>query len=155
MPWAFYMKYNRKHKSLTLDLSKHMSHKLHMPMGEMTLNHQEIKHFIHKYDYRKLDYFSIMPIEGPFDTTLRFKDLDQKTYMRTHAVCQKDPSGFHCILFDDKDVHDMTLFYKQIKDIEPIQIELAEGELQRTFESKQQIKIFQDHLAHIAKRDAN
>jgi len=63
IPWAFYMKYNLRQKTMTIHLSKTMMAKLELLTEMLHLDDHEIKEFIHRYDFRKLDYFCTHPLE--------------------------------------------------------------------------------------------
>ena len=72
IPWAFYMKYEKTKKEMTIFFSNRMKQMLELSLDSMTLTENELKEFVHKYDQRKLDYFSNQKMTGPFNRTMRF-----------------------------------------------------------------------------------
>ena len=156
MPWAFYMKYDTHQKQMTLELSHQMLSKLHVSFDELILENEDIKSFVHKYDYRKLEYFGHLKTDGPFDTTFRFKSFDGKSYLRTHAICQKSSEGFSCVLFEDQVLNQLGITYKNIiKQDQHVQIELDEQELEKTLDNRHEVKVLKKHLTQMMARATN
>jgi len=101
LAWAFFLTYDHRKQRLELKLSETFQEKHHMNQASLIFEHETLKACIHKYDYRKLAYFS----EGhskTFDTQLRFKLKKDKTYLKTQAICQALPHGFECVLIEEK-----------------------------------------------------
>ncbi len=67
IPWAFYMKYEKNKKEMTIFFSNRMKQMMELSLDSMSFSEDDLKEFIHKYDQRKLDYFSNQKINGPFN----------------------------------------------------------------------------------------
>ena len=150
IPWAFYIKYEKTKKEMTIFFSNRMKQLMELSLDSMTLSENELKEFVHKYDQRKLAYFSNQTITGPFNTTMRFKTTHGKSYLRTLAICQIDHLGFHCITIDDQFVHKMNQSLLLAKtDIKQLKIDLEETERIISVESDFQLSKFKSHLSTI------
>ena len=104
LSWIFYFQYNHKNVSATAFFSKKYQDEFTLDYHMKTLNEDDLKVFIHKYDYRKLGYFAQHNMKNYFDTLLRFKIENQKGYLRTQAICHPTKHGFSCMIFKEKDV---------------------------------------------------
>ena len=102
VPWIFHMCYDQKKREMKVLYSNQFANDNHINQNVMTLDDNQIKLFIHKYDYRKLDYFISQVLPNPFDTLLRFSIPNQKTYIRTQAVCHVEHQNLMCVLFEEK-----------------------------------------------------
>jgi hypothetical protein len=150
IPWAFYMKYEKTKKEMTIFFSNRMKQLMELSLDSMTLSEHELKEFVHKYDQRKLEYFSNQKITGPFNTTMRFKTTHGKSYLRTLAVCQIDHHGFHCLTIDNLFLHKMNQSLISSKtDLKQIKIDLEETERIILVESDFQLSKFKSHLTTI------
>jgi hypothetical protein len=112
VPWLLYSKYDNQQKKMIIHMSNHMKSKINSETDTLFLNFDEIIDFIHKYDYRKLNYFSSHPTHSTFDTLIRFKFDNLKQPIKTHAVCQNTPHGFECIHVEEIDVIKTKRFLK-------------------------------------------
>ena len=56
---------------------------------------------MHRYDYRKLDYFCQIGITSVFDTLMRFTIKKSKYPLRTIAICHLNDHGMSCINFEE------------------------------------------------------
>lgn len=101
LAWAFFLKYDHQQKRLVLDLSDTFKEKHNIDLSTLMFEAENLKECIHKYDYRKLSYFSEQPLKS-FDTELRFRFHQHKPYIRTHAICQAVLHGFECVLIEEK-----------------------------------------------------
>ena len=153
IPWAFYMKYEKTKKEMTIFFSNRMKQMMELSLDSMSFSEEDLKEFIHKYDQRKLDYFSNQKINGPFNTTMRFKTTHGKSYLRTLAICQIDHHGFHCITIDDGYLHKMNQSLLSTKtDIKQLKIEIEELDKIIEVESDFQLNKFKSHLTSIFDR---
>ncbi|MDI6453170.1 hypothetical protein [Peloplasma aerotolerans] len=156
LPWAFYMKYNNRLKEMTLYLSKGFKEKTELSLSQMTLNKSDIEEFIHRYDYRKLSYFSGIQLNGTFDTILRFKMSHGKSYLKTYAVCQTDQTGFRCIHIEEKYIFKI---HKNVRSSElfasRLNIDIEDFESISEFESTQNLMKIKGHLHNIILRMSN
>ncbi|MDY0075100.1 MAG: hypothetical protein WC992_01180 [Acholeplasmataceae bacterium] len=143
IPWAFILKYNYPKQQLKLHSSTLNQASSSVFSQEMIWKDDKIRHQVHKYDYRKLIYFSQNPLIQPFDTMLRLKDDNQKSYVRTQAICKSHPQGFHCILVDDYEIHQLKPKWK-IQDHVTFQ-DQAIFELM----DEEEVHGLKDHLAHM------
>ncbi len=156
IPWAFYMKYEKNKKEMTIYFSNRMKQMMELSSDSMAFSEVDLKEFIHKYDQRKLEYFSNQKITGPFNTMMRFKTTHGKSYFRTLAICQVDRHGFHCITIDDIFFHKTKESLLSTKtDIKQLRIDIEEVEKIMEVESDFQIGIFRSHLATILSRMSN
>lgn len=153
IPWAFYMKYEKNKKEMTIFFSNRMKQMMELSLDSMSFSEDDLKEFIHKYDQRKLDYFSNQKINGPFNTTMRFKTTHGKSYLRTLAICQIDHHGFHCLTIEDGFLHKMNQSLLTAKtDIKQLKIEIEEVDKIIEVESDFQLNKFKSHLASIFDR---
>lgn len=106
--WLFHLTYNKKTKEAIFKPSNYFKEIDSLVSESFVMDDQLIKHYIHKYDYRKLEYFSNMQMKGNFDTLLRFKTQDGKQYYRTQAVCHTTKDGFECLHFKEIEVFKLT-----------------------------------------------
>ncbi|MDO9628778.1 MAG: hypothetical protein Q7I99_02655 [Acholeplasmataceae bacterium] len=156
IPWAFYMKYEKSKKQMTIFFSKRMKQLMELSLDSMILSEDDLKEFVHKYDQRKLDYFSNQKITGPFNTMMRFKTTHGKSYLRTLAICQIDQHGFHCITIEDMFLHKMNQLLASTKmDIKQVKIEIEELDKIIEVESEFQINKFKSHLTTILNKASN
>ncbi|MCR3906426.1 MAG: hypothetical protein NUK62_05330 [Tenericutes bacterium] len=156
LPWAFYMKYNNRSKEMTLYLSKRFKEKSELSLTQMTLHKNDIEEFIHRYDYRKLSYFSVLKLNEPFDTVMRFKMSHGKSYLKTYAICQTEQSGFHCIHIEEKYLFKI---HKNIRSSElfasNLNIDIEDLEIINEFESAQNLVKIKGHLHQLILRMSN
>jgi len=150
VPWAFYLKYEKTNKEMTIFFSNRMKQLMELSTDSMTLSENELKEFVHKYDQRKLDYFSNQKLTGPFNTTMRFKTTHGKSYLRTLAICQINPHGFDCITIDDLFLHKMNQSLLTTKvDLKQVKINLEETDRIISAESNFQLTKFKSQLSTI------
>lgn len=145
VPWIFHLSYNHSKREMTIMYSSKFALDNHMESTMMSLDDQQIKEFIHKYDYRKLDYFVSQVLPNPFDTLMRFTLPNQKTYIRTQAVCHVEHQHLLCVLFEEKTIFSL----QKISDSQAIidaQIELEK------IESINQASRFLKHLNQLIHR---
>ena len=153
IPWAFYMKYEKTKKEMTIFFSNRMKQMMELSLDSMSFSEDDLKEFIHKYDQRKLDYFSNQKITGPFNTAMRFKTLHGKSYLRTLAICQLDHNGFHCLTIEDVFLHKMNQSLISTKtDIKQLKIEIEDVDKIIEVESDFQLSKFKSHLSSILSR---
>jgi len=110
LSWIFYFQYNQKNASAKAFFSKTYEKRFSLDKQLFLYDDDELKSFIHKYDYRKLSYFSNADVKGYFDTKFRFSIHHHKGYIRTQAICQTTKEGFSCLLFNEKDLVKMQHF---------------------------------------------
>jgi len=145
VPWIFHLSYDHKKREMKIMFSNQFAQDNHMDSNTMSLDDDQIKLFIHKYDYRKLEYFVSQVLPNPFDTLMRFSIPSQKTYIRTQAVCHVEQQHLMCVLFDEK-----TIFTLQkISDSQAI-ID-AQSDLEK-IESANQATRFLKHLNQLIHR---
>jgi hypothetical protein len=107
LSWIFYFQFNQKEASAKAFFSKNYQEKFTLSEQLYIFDQDKLKDFIHKYDYRKLSYFSSNQVKGYFDTLLRFKIEGQKGYLRTQSICHTTNQGFTCMVFQEKDLFKM------------------------------------------------
>lgn len=115
LPWLFYFSYNNQNESVNIRYSSTYLEK-HQDLPEheyKTL--EEITSWIHKYDLRKLSYFSNQEQLEFFDTVFRFNIKHKKKYLRAQSICKKTEEGFSCLAFDEFDVVMLKRKINQVK----------------------------------------
>jgi len=145
VPWIFHLSYNHKKREMKIMFSNQFVLDNHMDSNVMTLDDVQTKMFIHKYDYRKLEYFVSQELPNPFDTLMRFSIPKQKTYIRTQAVCHVEQQHLMCVLFDEK-----TIFTLQRITDSQVIID-AQTDLEK-IESANQASRFLKHLNQLIHR---
>jgi hypothetical protein len=146
VPWIFHMSYDHKKRDMKIMFSNQFVLDNHIDSSTLTLDDDQIKSFIHKYDYRKLEYFVAQELPNPFDTLMRFSIPNQKTYIRTQAVCHVDRKVLMCVLFEEKDIFSL----QKISDSQAIIDALSELE---KIESVSQAIRWTKHLNHLIHRE--
>lgn len=156
IPWVLHMNYDRKKREMTVIFSNHYAHTMQMDSTPFILNDNQIKEFVHKYDYRKLEYFTTASIDCPFDTLMRFKKPNQKDYIRTHAVCYLEHKNLYCIHFEEKDVFDFRrkAVKQEISEISSQIMIYATEEISK-IESSYRLSRFTKQLNNLIFRDNN
>lgn len=110
--WAFLLEYQKDHSTLTLRFSPAYVENHQLPYQELTFNEKDISEFIHRYDYRKLDYFVKVKIDHVFDTLMRFNFKKSKYPLRTLAVCHLNEDGMTCVNFEEIDLIELKNLYQ-------------------------------------------
>lgn len=105
VPWSFFMMFDYAKNELSIYLSEEIKRNLKQENSPIVLQGDDIRNYIHKYDYRKLIYFSKNPLVQPFDTVLRLRLPLSGPYIRTQALCKSHLQGFSCVLIEDKYLH--------------------------------------------------
>ncbi len=148
--WDFYLIYNH-HKGELFLFPSHACQSNHDAPSEIILNTAKMKLWIHKYDYRKFQYFAEQSLKQPFDTMLRLKCEKAKDYMRTQAICQSTPDGFHCVLIDDRRYHELSkkMIQDKLKEDHLIWID----EQLSLYESSKYLRHLKQHLTKMVFRD--
>ena len=153
MPWAFMMTYDHQHQKMHIHCSEAFSDLLELNATHLELNHEEILSNVHKYDHRKLGYFTTTELHSTFDTLLRIRFLPDGPYFRTIAVCSQTSSGFSCIHMLEKDVLLLRKTAQLSFDyIHQIKLEMLDGEWINTMHLTQQIPKLKEHLPQLINR---
>jgi hypothetical protein len=139
LAWAVFLTYDHKKEILILEISDTFKDKYHLDQKTMMLEERDIKSFIHKYDYKKFEYFSMQQLKT-FDTELKFRFDAHKPYIKTQAICQKTHHGFECVLIEEKVLfetkrslskvyqHDMDIEFLEKQDVKD---HMKEGSLSK------------------------
>ena len=101
IPWLFHLIYEHDCQKMTIRLSALMQEKLNINQETLNFDCKGIISFIHKYDYRKLAYFTTHQEFNTFDTVMRFKFPNQKGYIKTQAICDVTSKGLSCVHVDE------------------------------------------------------
>ncbi len=153
MPWAFMMNYDHHNQKMHIQCSEAFSDLIEVDVLHYQFNHEEIMNNVHKYDHRKLGYFTFTEMNSTFDTLLRIRLTDNGPYYRTIAVCSKTNSGFSCMHMLEKDV---LLLRKTAQltaeDIRQINLDLLDGDWIKTMHLTHQIPKFKNHLPQLINR---
>jgi hypothetical protein len=147
VPWLSYMVYDYSLDRLLIYFSEDTKQKMSSVDPFMDVEGDNIKDMIHKYDYRKLIYFSKNPLVQPFDTLLRIRWHPKFPYLRTQAICQSHANGFHCVLVEDKVLHSM--YHLWIKEKTPSKTLILENDTRDSIGSEKEWLVMQHHLIHL------
>ena len=148
--WAFYLSYNHLLEELILHPSE-ICRQNYMTEHEIRLNLDQMKLWIHKYDFRKFNYFAKQSFKQPFDTTIRIKCEQIKGYLRTQAICQTTPEGFKCVLIEDKLFHQLSKTWNLDK---PNETKLSWYDPQLYhFETMKHLNLMKKHLQQMMQRE--
>lgn len=153
VPWILHMKYDRKKQEMTVIFSERYVKILQLESNMLTLNDEQIKEFIHKYDYRKLIYFTTETVSSPFDTLIRFKKPNEKSYIRTNAVCHIDRKNLLCVHFEEKDIFNLQHKMSE-QHLMPMNIQVAIDQLDdiERIETNYQVSKFVKQLNSLISR---
>jgi hypothetical protein len=153
MPWAFMMTYDHQHQHMNIQCSEAFSDLLELNDTHIHMNQEDIATHVHKYDHRKLSYFTTADLHSTFDTLLRIRLTPDGPYFRTIAVCNQTNLGFSCMHMLEKDV---LLLRKTAQltydEIHHIKLEMMDGEWIKTMHLTQQIPKFKEHLPQLINR---
>lgn len=144
VPWSFFMIFEYDKNRLNIHSSDDLRLKHPQLDQQFILEGESIKDMIHRYDYRKLIFFSQNPLIQPFDTLLRVKFIEELGYMKTQAICKSHAKGFHCILIEDKYYHKLKTLWK-LEDTKHTMITFLDESLE-SYEKISEINEFKSHL---------
>jgi hypothetical protein len=150
--WAFYLAYNHLKGELFLR-SSNACQTDHETPSEINLNLGQMKSIIHKYDFRKFQYFSERLFKEPFDTMLRLKCENTQEYIRTQAICESTSNGFHCVLIEDRRYHELSKKLASSK-ITEANFNWLDETLTH-YESLKHLKTIKQHLTQMIMRQTN
>jgi len=153
--WAFSLEYNKDHTSLTVKFSPKYKNDQQLPYSELTFSQDDIAEFIHRYDYRKLDYFIQVKIDHVFDTLMRFNFKKGKYPLRTLAVCHINAEGLTCVNFEEIDMIELKNEYQKQQNNDPrcrFEIENASDII---IDDRKLKKELHQHIAYMTYRDLN
>lgn len=149
--WAFFLDYKTDKCALNFKFSPWFIQEHQLPFKELTILEEDIIQIIHRYDYRKLDYFVNVKIDYVFDTLMRFNFTKGKYPLRTLAVCHINESGLSCVNFEESQllkVKDLLFERKhfQIEINNRVDMKLTDQVLSSGLNS---------HLSYMTSRDLN
>lgn len=147
VPWSFFMMFDYAKNELSIHLSEEINRNLKQENSPIVLQGDDIRNYIHKYDYRKLIYFSQNPLVQPFDTVLRLRMLESSPYIRTQAICKSHPQGFSCILIEDKYLHKLKPLW-QLTDEKSRMITFVDDKIYQLRQEKE-ISVIKNHLSDL------
>lgn len=99
--WAFLLDYDKESGNLDVKFSNKFIEDYQLENTTISLSNHEIYTFLHRYDFRKLDYFCQSDIQETFDTLMRFTINKNKYPLRTIAICKLNNHGMSCINFEE------------------------------------------------------
>ncbi len=146
VPWLSYITYDHVKDRLLIYRSDQTKHDEKRD-DPIVIDGEMIRDIIHKYDYRKLIYFSQNPLVQPFDTMLRFRWNAHSPYLRTQAICQSHTQGFHCVLIEDKMIH--MLYPSWLHEKEFSLAMVFEQDHYERFGNEKDWLSLQSHLVHL------
>ena len=153
VPWSFFMMFDYDKNQLVIYFSDEIKRHLQAENNQIVLIGDDIREYIHKYDYRKLIYFSQNPLVQPFDTILRLRIPSTKPYLRTQAICQSHVHGFNCILIEDKYLHKLKPLFL-LEDEKNRTISFLDTMIYQLGQEKE-INLFKSHLVKLLSKTAN
>lgn len=153
VPWSYFMVFEHETSTLVIHFSHEIKMKYPHLNDTMTIQGDAIKNYVHRYDYRKLLFFSQNPLIQPFDTFLRVKIIPEIGYVRTQAVCKSHHKGFHCVLIEDKYYHKLKPLWK-LENTEHIIITFLDESLEH-YEKSTEISAFKSHLTKMLSKELN
>lgn len=99
--WAFLLDYDKNSGNLYVKFSNQFMEDNQLKDTNLSLLSHEICTFLHRYDCRKLSYFSQTDLEETFDTLMRFTIKKSKYPLRTIAICKLNDHGMSCVNFEE------------------------------------------------------
>jgi hypothetical protein len=150
---SFLLNYDTEQVSLDISFSDQFTKKYELSYDELSLIEKEITHFLHRYDYRKLNYFVEAGIAEVFDTLMRFTFKKSKYPLRTVAVCKVTKKGLSCVHFEESNIVQLRKLKRSdssTKLVKYVNIE-NENELQRSQHAF--ISEVKQHLVQIIARN--
>lgn len=153
IPWSFFMMFNYDNNQLVIHFSDEIKRTLNAENNQITLNGDDIRDCIHKYDYRKLIYFSQNPLVQPFDTVLRLRIPITLPYIRTQAICKSHPQGFNCLLIEDKYLHKLKPLWL-LADDKNKSVSFLDSRIS-SISLEKEVNVFKSHLASLLSKVLN
>ena len=153
VPWSFFMVFNYEQDQLIVHFSKDMKQKNQDLIDPLVLRGDDIRDVIHRYDYRKLMFFSQNPLVQPFDTFLRVKFIDQLGFVKTQAICKSHEGGFNCVLIEDRYFHKLKSLWK-LEESKNTIITLMDDTIEK-LEKTPEIHAYKLHLAEMFSKVLN
>lgn len=153
VPWSFFLMFDYEKNQLKISFSDEIRRTIQAENHHIVLTGDSIREYIHKYDYRKLIYFSQNPLVQPFDTVLRLRIPLTKPYIRTQAICKSHQQGFNCILIEDKYLHKLKPLW-QLEDERNRVISFLD-EMIFELSPEKEIGLFKSHLAQLLSKVLN
>ena len=147
VPWSFFMMFDYDKNQLVVYPSEEYKRKLEFQDDKYIIEGDDIKELIHKYDYRKLIYFSQNPLVQPFDTVLRMRLSVETSYLRTQAICHSHVKGFNCLLVEDKYLHKLKPLW-QLESSDAKHISLLDQSIYQ-IDQVGEIDLFKLHLSKV------
>lgn len=147
VPWSFFMTFDYEKNQLVIHFSEEIRRQHQIDSESITLFGDDIRDYIHKYDYRKLIYFSQNPLVQPFDTILRFQLPQIKGHIRTQAICKSHVKGFNCLMIEDRFFHKLKPLW-QLEDQKNRKI-LFMDEMLHSLENDTELNLFRTHLSYM------
>lgn len=153
MPWAFMMTYDHHQQTMHIQCSQTFLDVYELNNEHLRLNHDEIISHVHKYDQRKLSYFTSIVINSTFDTLLRIRLTNDGQYLRTIAVCNQTDTGFSCLHILEKEV----LWIKKTAQYSPtfaqyVKLEMIDGDWIQSMHLTQHITQFRAYIPQLISR---
>lgn len=152
MTWILSSSYDKKSETMAIEGLEEVMESLGFNEKKIVLHADDIMRVIHRYDLRKISYFSNEEIRYTFDTVIRFKK-PSGSLIRTVAVCSQNEEGFACIHMFESDVIRMKrsyAFYPMIS--EEIGWEKKDADWVHAVIRNQEMPEFKQHLMQMMKR---
>lgn len=153
IPWSYFMVFEYEKNTLSIYFSNELRQKYPNHEDHIIIHGDEIRNYIHRYDYRKLLFFSENPLIQPFDTFLRVKIIPTLGYVKTQAICKSHHKGFHCVLIEDKYYHTLKPLW-QVEDQQHTIITFLDESLEH-YEKSSEISAFKSHLLKMLSKELN
>ncbi|MFH0767141.1 MAG: hypothetical protein ABII85_03830 [Bacillota bacterium] len=150
--WAFLLIYDKNDIAMNIKFSNQFIEDYQLSYRELMLVEKEIASYLHRYDYKKLEYFSNIETPLVFDTLMRFKFKKCKHSLRTIAICSVQENGLSCINFLESKVMNVRRLIRKNLSINSIKLINIENESELKDIDQTFLTDLYAHLEHIMER---
>lgn len=120
--WSLIFCYNKKEQQVSLVFSRFFIEQNELEIKDITIRDKNLEDLVHKYDYRKLGYFTKDKKIKVFDTLIRLKIPSLNKVLRTKAICRGDSKGFECVNFEEVE---LVKLRKTVKEAASVEINIS------------------------------
>ena len=153
IPWSFYFQVNKDTNMLKLHLSEYFQKKEGLSNRYYVLSFEDVTHYLHKYDHRKMNYFFERNMKETFDMLIRIKNFNKKKgYIKTHALCYIKEDIMHCLSINYLDVIDAKKKFDQLVFNHEISIDIN-YQIPLIYHADIKIEALKEHLFHVINRE--
>jgi len=150
---SFILDYNMEQIALDINFSKQFVAQYNLSFEELSLIEKEITIFLHRYDYRKLNYFVETGISEVFDTLMRFTFKKCKYPLRTVAVCKVTKKGLRCAHFEESKIVQLRKLKRSDLSVKLLKYVNIDNEIEVLSRQHTFVNEIKAHLVEIIDRD--